>query len=221
MKNLIYKTISTLLSLFIALLALFIIYVSFSESNKSMFGYRVFTVRTGSMSPAMEAGEFIITKKTSAENLKAGDIITFYSKDTEILGAVNTHRIWDAGDGFFITKGDANESMDETPVLFGQVIGKVVFHNGLTGKLVSILKKPLYMVMLIIIPVILVSFSDIAKTFRKLRLLLKKSDDDNDEGIPSDPQDDMKIEEQIHESQEQNTDDESEEINENSGEGTD
>src|SRR5689334_21012274 len=77
-------------------------------------GWRAFVVQTGSMVPTISIGSLVITQKSSATDLKQGDIITFLEpeKQPEFI----THRIAKItkNKGFltFKTKGDYNRSMD-------------------------------------------------------------------------------------------------------------
>lgn len=80
---------------------------------------------TGSMSPSISEGDYIIIKSGDLNELKKGDIITFYSEDTTIYGKLNTHRIIGvADDGSYITKGDANTEADPVTVKRSRIVGK-------------------------------------------------------------------------------------------------
>lgn len=86
---------------------------------------RLFTVVSGSMSPAMPTGSYILVTNGQYELLKPGDIATFRKDDIII-----THRVMDLGyDGsfYYITKGDANKLPDPEPVRHHQILGRVVF----------------------------------------------------------------------------------------------
>ena len=98
----------------------------------SVFGFSVLQVTTGSMEPELMTGSVIVVRKTDVNELKKGDVISFYSTDSKIAGKVNTHRIdsieygWGSDpDPIFITKGDANNSKDNA-INKSQVVGKVV-----------------------------------------------------------------------------------------------
>ena len=78
-------------------------------------------VMSGSMEPAFPVGSVIITDTELADNVKIGDPIAFYTG-----GAYVTHRIVDATDEGFITKGDANDSVDPWIVDKDKIDGKVV-----------------------------------------------------------------------------------------------
>lgn len=84
----------------------------------NFFGYSMFEVQTGSMSDYIEAGDWIILKLT--KNVDTNDVIT-YKQDGNYI----THRIIEAYNGTYITKGDANSSKDE-PIDQTQIVGKVV-----------------------------------------------------------------------------------------------
>ena len=101
--------------------------------NPSLFGYRIFHIVTGSMEPTLETGGNVVVKKVDPNTLEVGDIITFQSKDLQIYGQANTHRIIEiqhGNDGIcFVTKGDANQREDILKVEASDVYGKVVFYT--------------------------------------------------------------------------------------------
>ena len=88
-----------------------------SGRNASIFGFRAYTIVTGSMEPTIAVGQTVLVKNVDPSTLKVGDIITFTSRDAQIFGHANTHRIVDItkdsdGKDCFVTKGDANPSED-------------------------------------------------------------------------------------------------------------
>lgn len=91
------------------------------------FGYDIYAVLTGSMTPAYSVGSVIYVRECEAEEVSVGDVITYQ------LGTatdnVMTHRVVEIDNeaGTFITKGDANDAVDAEPVLFNRLIGKVTF----------------------------------------------------------------------------------------------
>ena len=88
------------------------------KSYSDFFGYSIFEVQTGSMADAINAGDWIIVKKQ--KKFKLNDIVT-YKQNNEFI----THRIIEAYNGTFVTKGDANNTKDE-PIDERQIVGKVV-----------------------------------------------------------------------------------------------
>lgn len=101
---------------------------------------RFFSVLSGSMDPTFKVYDMIVDKKVDTNQLKPGDVITF--KDGQSL---ITHRIVKiVGKGSqFITKGDANNTQDETPVDSKNVISKYLFKLPYMGLVISKLKGPL------------------------------------------------------------------------------
>lgn len=59
----------------------------------SVLGYTVLRVTTGSMAPTYEVDTLIVVKKTDPAEIREGDVISFYSLDPALDGAVNTHRV--------------------------------------------------------------------------------------------------------------------------------
>lgn len=82
-------------------------------------GDRLYVVMSGSMSPALEAGDAVLVRPVQPEQLRPGMVITYRAGGT---GAVTTHRIVSLptvdGSRYVQTKGDANAHPDPdfTPV---------------------------------------------------------------------------------------------------------
>lgn len=87
----------------------------------SAFGYSALVIATGSMSGTIEIGDLIIVHRTG--DYEVGDIVTFLPAGADVT---TTHRIVRMEGGRFYTKGDANNSEDDSPVLPEQIVGEVV-----------------------------------------------------------------------------------------------
>lgn len=86
----------------------------------NFFGYTAFKVVTGSMADTINIGDIVIVKvKNDKEEFNLQDIIVFKQDDSII-----THRIVGIEGDNITTKGDANNTNDET-VSKNQIIGKV------------------------------------------------------------------------------------------------
>lgn len=91
----------------IALVILFILFVCYGLRVNNRV-YKLLTVTSNSMYPVFEAGDLIMIVRS--EQIEAGDIITFHTKDGSLL----THRVMEIkADGEIVTKGDANETIDK------------------------------------------------------------------------------------------------------------
>ena len=101
-----------------------------------LFGYSYLAVLSGSMEPAISAGDLLVISRQT--DYGEGDIITF-SED----GFLTTHRIMALEEGGYDTKGDANTIRDINPVPAEQVLGKVVGIIPKAGKLLLAVRSPL------------------------------------------------------------------------------
>lgn len=81
-------------------------------------------------------------EKADTDELKVGDAITFAMSED----LVATHRIVDITDTedgtAFVTKGDANDANDASPVNYRNVIGKPVFSVPYLGYAITFVKRP-------------------------------------------------------------------------------
>jgi signal peptidase I len=81
-------------------------------------GYSPLVVRSGSMAPALHAGDLIFVHTRPASEVAPGDIVTFL--DASRGGQVVTHRVVEgAGSGAsvsFVTRGDANPTAERWEV---------------------------------------------------------------------------------------------------------
>lgn len=83
---------------------------------RTWMGIGVTTVLTGSMRPAIDAGDLIVTKVSSAGTVGVGDVIVVDSAGTTVAHRVVDSRLLN-GLNRFTTKGDANAQIDTDPVL--------------------------------------------------------------------------------------------------------
>lgn len=129
------------------ILIFFILLNIFSMNNKSLFGFRIYRVISGSMQPALQIGDVIIVKKST--NYAERDIITYSNGLTTI-----THRIIAINNDEVITKGDANE-VDDKPINKEQIVGKFFFRIS-NFSLFSIIlsKNVIYLIMIFLLVLI-------------------------------------------------------------------
>lgn len=132
-------------------------------------GYHVETVTSGSMQPALATGSVIVTGPAPAEQIKAGDIITFRGEN-----GLTCHRVVMVQEpsARFITRGDANEDTDQALVTPDLITGKVIFSIPLIGYLSHFINTPLGLILGVVIPGLSIAGLEIHA------LLCKKEDDD-------------------------------------------
>ncbi len=131
-------------------------------------GYKPFIVLSGSMEPAIQAGDLIITKVIEAEKVAEGDIIAFQAEKNTIV----THRVTDVRteEGLsFLTKGDANTGADAKAVGVGELEGIYLCRLAGVGNFAMFLQTPLGMLLFVITPLCLFILYDVVSRNRRSR----------------------------------------------------
>jgi len=85
----------------------------------NVFGYTYFVIASGSMSGEIEVNDIVFVKITN--DVETNDIIAF--KDGK---SIITHRLIQKDKNKYITKGDANEALDN-PITKDDIIGKIIY----------------------------------------------------------------------------------------------
>lgn len=144
-------------------------------------GYTVLRITTGSMEPEYKIDTLILVKNVEPDTIKSNDVISFYSKDPALDGAVNTHRVVEVekdGDHWsYTTKGDANNVVDAYTVDAKYLIGKVVASSLVLGKLARLVSNPLIFIPIILIPLAIILISNIVKTAKLANTLAQEEEE--------------------------------------------
>ena len=149
--------------------------------------FKVLTVQSGSMMPAIKTGSIVLVKPTN--NYKIGGIITF--GQISKTKTPTTHRIAEIemanGQPIYTTKGDANNAPDQKQVSAKEVIGRVLLDVPFLGYAVAAAKKPWGFMLLIAVPALLVIYEEAHKIWQEIKKSkTKKLDDEKmDSGINS------------------------------------
>lgn len=128
-------------TIFVFLVVLLAI-LNFSSDPKrsSLFGYRGYTVISGSMAPTLQVGDYLVVKETPFHQLTKKAVISFQNKETIV-----THRIVEqTSDGSLITRGDANSVDDLLLVTERAYLGQMFFRIPFLGYLMIWLQNPLF-----------------------------------------------------------------------------
>jgi len=124
LKNL-FKVIFNIITYFlIILLTLYLCLVVYQKVFQksellSFHNYYIFQIASSSMETDLHIGDYIVVEKT--DDYKIGDVITF-----QVDGTYITHRIHEMNHDEIITKGDANDSLDDS-IDKEDILGKVLF----------------------------------------------------------------------------------------------
>ena len=172
MKKAFFHIVNAVSVLIIALALFVLLSVVLTRSGEtpSIMGYSVFRVISGSMEPAIGENDLIVVKRVEPEEIRTGDVISFYASDPSLHGAVNTHRVTavsqENGETVFTTKGDANQLEDAYPVYPDALIGRVVFVSAFLGTLSRLVSNPLVFVPLIFVPLLAILLVNMVRTVR-------------------------------------------------------
>lgn len=157
---------------------------SFSTSpDKALFGYRYYTVLTGSMAPTYNVGDIIFVQLRDPAEINVGDVITFNpSQDSD---AYLTHRVTEKIENYegsgvtcFRTQGDANNAQDTFLIDGQRVIGTVNFGIPKIGYVVRFVQLRWY----IILPIVIM----IAVFFQLLKRYFLMGEDEEQEDEKTD-----------------------------------
>lgn len=111
-----------------------------------LFGYKPLVVLSGSMEPTYKVGAIIYYE--SFDEIKKDDVIVFNNSDDSFV----THRVVELKDGKYVTKGDANESVDAELVEVHNIKGKAIkFNIPYLGYYVQYVNTNLWLIIAVIV----------------------------------------------------------------------
>lgn len=182
-RKIICGVINTLSVLVIAAAIVILCMVLFTEPGKppNIFGFTMLRITTGSMEPTYATDTLLVVKKTDPKEIMEGDVISFYSTDPALEGAVNTHRVVSIsqdGDSYiYTTKGDANNAADLYDAQSRYLIGKVIWSSLFLGKLSRLAANPLIFIPLILIPLAAILITNLVHTVRLAKTIAREEEE--------------------------------------------
>lgn len=160
--NIVYGVILVI----VLLLAVFVIFAN----TEVVSGYSMYVVESGSMEPAIKTGSVIFVGES--DEYEVDDVVTV--QPAEQPAESYTHRIKEVNDdGEYVTKGDANDSEDATPVAKDQIIGKVLFTLPLIGYAVAFSKTQTGFILLVVVPAVLIIANEVGSIKTEVSKLIK------------------------------------------------
>ena len=182
-RKFICGVINTLSVVIIAAAIVVLCLVLLTEPGKppNIFGYTMLRITTGSMAPTYGTDTLIVVKETDPGQIKEGDVISFYSADPALEGAVNTHRVvsisQDGESYTYTTKGDANNAADLYDVDSRYLIGRVVWSSLLLGKISRLAANPLIFIPCILIPLAVILITNLIHTVRLTKTIAREEEE--------------------------------------------
>ncbi|MGN1334402.1 MAG: signal peptidase I [Anaerovoracaceae bacterium] len=183
LKKILVKAVSviSIVLIVISLIVLFTVVTTKSGEPPRILGYSVLRVMTGSMEPAIPVDALIVVKQTDADTLSEGDVISFYSRDPALAGAVNTHRIIGIsetdGEKIFETQGDANNVADRYVTHEKDIVGKVIYSSRVLGKLLRLISNPLVFFPFVICPLFIMICVNLYRSVRTTKKLVREEEE--------------------------------------------
>lgn len=175
------KIVGTSVLVIFIIALVFILITRISGNRPTLFGYSILRVETGSMEPDIKVGSIILVKRTDPATLVKGDVITFYSNDTDTKNLLVTHQIYQEpeykdGKYHFITKGIRN-TLPDAEIDESRILGKVLYKIPLLGTLYDFFSK--WYGLAAFAAVMIIAFS--AELFNLISIIRNKDMDDDPE----------------------------------------
>lgn len=157
--RIVFKVIYQIIVIICLILAAVIIMQKVTDSNRSIAGYRIFRVITGSMEPEYDVGEVVISKEVPAKDIKVGDDIVYSGRYGEYSGKIIMHSVIaidkdENGNYNFHAKGLHSSSVEDPQIKESQIYGVVKYKS----KILTVLYKlatNIYTVFVIILVLVL------------------------------------------------------------------
>lgn len=181
-KKIFAKIISILSYICLAILvlvALFLVYFIISNQIARVKGTKPFislyTIVSPSMEPNINVYDVIIDVRVDDdEDVKLGDVVTFYSDSIDTGGYTVTHRIhniYDTSDArYYITKGDNNQNPDDGTITIDNIVGKVRWVIPALGRIQFFVSSKFGWIIVILIPALGIILADIKKLIKIFRI---------------------------------------------------
>jgi signal peptidase I len=140
-------------------------------SALNLLGFRSLVVMSGSMAPVLRTGDLVIDRQVTPLQVRTGDIVTF--RDPNDATRLITHRVQSVhpvGDAVaFVTKGDANNSVQGWSIHSEGTMGRVVVRIPLAGYLIFWARSRFGVFAVLVIPTILMGASFLIRIWRPSR----------------------------------------------------
>ena len=170
--SILYTIIRDIFFLIVVLYLIFILLQRITGNN-SIYGYRLFTVATGSMSGVYEINDVIAVKDCDVLKLKVGDDIAYRGSRGGLEGMLITHRIirikeTDQG-RIYVTRG-VNAPTEDPAIESYQILGKVVGVVPIISTINHIIKSQLGFFLFVFCPLVIVIVLEVLQTITDIKI---------------------------------------------------
>ena len=185
--HIVKNTVFGALIVAIALIVISFILVRINGGTPELFGYSIQRISSGSMRPALEVGDIILSKSVSSpEEIAVDDIITFKGgaeyDDRNITHRVIVPPIRNYDNEYVLTtKGDAN-SVADSEITFSDVNSKFVKKLDFLNDFFSFFLSP-WGLIIFIAALIIIFFDELLTLVKVLTGNYTEDDDEEDDSI--------------------------------------
>ena len=175
------RVFSVALIAFEVLLIIFLIVSKVQGGPPTLFGHQMYFIRSGSMSPYLEVGDVIISKKYDGGELVAGengDVVTYYG-DVNGRTELITHRVIEVDGDTVVTKGDYNTSAD-SPISKSEIEAVMTYKTVIIDDIYGVISTTWGFWLLIFTPIALLIVSEIISLVKEIKKEKQEADDENE-----------------------------------------
>lgn len=174
-------TVMCVILLPILIINLILIVKSFTNADEvpSVGGVFPLIVLTDSMYPEIESGDLIINKTIEPEDVKVGDVISFFDpagNGTTIVTHRVTAIVEENGEIAFRTKGDYNNTEDKLAVPGESLVGIYQSRIPKAGNVAMFMQTTTGLIVCVVLPIVLLVAYDVIR--RSIYEKNKKADTD-------------------------------------------
>lgn len=174
LHNKIIKRILNLLEIMLLIICciyVFFIAIQRISNNRSIFGYRFYTVATSSMKPVYVPNDVIMVKDIDYHDLKVGDDIAYYGENMGDKNMIISHRIVFISEDYntFKTKGIANTTEDP-PIKKELILGKITGELPIISQINHILRNQYGFFFLVFFPLVIVIVLEVLELITNIKL---------------------------------------------------
>jgi len=134
----------------------------------TVFGFRTYSVNSGSMAPAINAGDAVMTRSIPVTDARRGDVLTF--PDPFEPDRLITHRVVRAdirGSAVAVTtRGDANEAAESWTADAEAPVGRMVLSIPRAGYVLGFLGGPAAQLGLVVLPTLALGIVALLRIWR-------------------------------------------------------
>jgi len=171
--SILLKILYDILIIFCVILIIVVVWQRITDSNRSIYGYRLFRIISGSMVPEYNIDEVVVCKEIDTRTLKIGDIIVYRGRVGELNNKLVMHEIIDIrendGELIFSVKGIQN-LLGDPNVSSSQILGRVIFKSSILTHLYALATdtNSAFIIIMILVINVFIAFLPTKKEAQKI-----------------------------------------------------